>query len=137
MKVSIQQIIEALEATGGWQSQAAEKLGINHSSLSRRIKRHQVLQQALEDIRCKYLDLAESQLIKAIKEGNLSAIIFYLKCQGKKRGYVERAEVTGAEGAPVNYVQYVRLPEKAKSREEWVEMVKRDQAEEAQRGLEN
>jgi len=44
---------------------------------------------------------AESELMKLIKEGNVAATIFFLKTQGKKRGYVERQEVTGAEGAPI------------------------------------
>ncbi|MGI4875269.1 MAG: hypothetical protein ACRYFX_29280 [Janthinobacterium lividum] len=30
-----------------------------------------------------------------------SAVIFFLKSKGKKRGYVERNEVTGKDGAPV------------------------------------
>jgi len=30
-----------------------------------------------------------------------TAIIFYLKCRAKKRGYVERTELTGADGQPL------------------------------------
>jgi len=33
---------------------------------------------------------AESQLMKKIKQGNLTAIIFFLKTQAKHRGYVEK-----------------------------------------------
>jgi hypothetical protein len=40
-------------------------------------------------------------LFKLIKEGNVAATIFYLKTQGKQRGYIERQEVTGADGAPI------------------------------------
>jgi len=33
-----------------------------------------------------------------------TALIFYLKCKGKKRGYVERTEVTGADGGPIELI---------------------------------
>jgi len=36
------------------------------------------------------LDTAEKKLSDKIIDGNLSAVIFYLKCLGKQRGYVER-----------------------------------------------
>ena len=48
------------------------------------------LQEVQASIHDQYLDLTEHALIKQIKEENLGAIIFYLKCQGKKRGYIER-----------------------------------------------
>ena len=46
-------------------------------------------------------DFAESELMKLIKDGNVAATIFFLKTQGKARGYIERQEVTGADGAPI------------------------------------
>jgi hypothetical protein len=41
-----------------------------------------------------------------IKAGNVTAIIFYLKTQAKDRGYVERQELTGADGGKLQ-VEYV------------------------------
>ena len=38
------------------------------------------------------VDLAESELMKAIRAGNMTAIIFFLKTQGRSRGYVERSD---------------------------------------------
>lgn len=57
--------------------------------------------KAVEDIVEIAIDFAESKLHEQIKEGDTAATIFYLKCKGKKRGYVERQEFTGADGAPI------------------------------------
>jgi hypothetical protein len=46
-------------------------------------------------------DRAEIKLMQAIEDGEIAAIIFRLKTKGKKRGYVERQEVTGANGDKV------------------------------------
>ena len=39
------------------------------------------------------LDEVEGALFGAIKKGNVTAMIFFLKTQGKKRGYVENPAV--------------------------------------------
>lgn len=39
------------------------------------------------------LDNAESKLQDHIDNDNWSCLMFYLKCKGKKRGYVERQEI--------------------------------------------
>lgn len=45
-----------------------------------------------ENITEKNVDMAESKLLNAIQDENLTAIIFYLKTKGKKRGYVEQTD---------------------------------------------
>ena len=57
----------------------------------------------VRDIENVALDFAESQLHKQISANSTAATIFYLKTKGKGRGYVERQEITGAEGMPTNF----------------------------------
>jgi len=56
--------------------------------------------QAVEEIQEGLIDLAESKLLDNIKSGKTNEILFYLRTKGKYRGYVERQEITGADGAP-------------------------------------
>lgn len=47
----------------------------------------------VDEVNEKSIDFVESKLYNLINEGDRTAIIFYLKCKGKHRGYVEKAEV--------------------------------------------
>ena len=39
------------------------------------------------------IDMVEGQLLKQIKKGHIVAILFFLKCQAKHRGYIEKADI--------------------------------------------
>jgi hypothetical protein len=39
-----------------------------------------------------------------IDNGDVASTIFYLKTKGKKRGFVERTELTGNEGQPIIHI---------------------------------
>jgi hypothetical protein len=92
-KLTIDQIEQALRANGGWFTQAAKALGVSHQAISTRVQKSERLQRVTEDVKAQYLDLAESKLMQKIKDGDLGAICFYLKCQGRQRGYVEKAKL--------------------------------------------
>ena len=104
----------AIRSTGGFISQAAKVLGITRQSVWDRIERHPQLQEALKDVKETYLDLAESQLIRAMKLGERWAIKYYLNTQGKDRGYVERHEHTGKEGKPLPLTLKIERAERVK-----------------------
>jgi hypothetical protein len=93
MATSIPQIKEALEKNDGLITQTAKALGISRQALSKRIHKNKDLELFLESVRDSTLDIAESQLFKAIRSGKAWAVCFYLKCRGKKRGYVEKQEL--------------------------------------------
>lgn len=89
------QIVEALEKAAGIITVAAQMLGMRRECLSRRISKTESLQGALKAIEERTLDLAEGQLLKSIKNGNLTAVIFFLKTKGMRRGYAEKRDVYG------------------------------------------
>lgn len=81
--------------------EAGEPFSISQQAVSKRISESPGLKAVLDECDKAVLDMAEGKLLKLINEGNLSAIIFYLKCKGKGRGYVERQELTGRDGGPL------------------------------------
>ena len=46
-----------------------------------------------KDVEESLLDLAENRLLEKIDKYDITAIIFFLKTKGKKRGYIEKQEV--------------------------------------------
>jgi hypothetical protein len=56
-------------------------------------------------------DLAEMKLLSAIREGKTAELLFYLKTKGKKRGYVERQEITGIDGQQLFEVRIIDTAE--------------------------
>lgn len=94
-------VIQALKSSGGIYSAAALMLGVTRQTVSNYVKRHPHIYQASLEATEDVLDLAETKLIQKIKEGHMTALIFYLKTKGKERGYIETREVTGKDGVPL------------------------------------
>lgn len=105
-RFKVSDVEEALRATAGIHTMAAHILAKKYGSCSPRtisnyIKRHKRLQDVVQEIVDATLDLAESKVVKAITDGELKAVFFFLKTKGKHRGWVERVETTGKDGGPV------------------------------------
>jgi hypothetical protein len=100
-KYTPEQIIGALEECKGMISPAARALGCDRNTIKRYLKEYDEVAQAIADAREATTDMAEHALYDAIRDREAWAVCFYLKCMAKDRGYVERAELTGTNGAPV------------------------------------
>jgi hypothetical protein len=96
-------IIDALEKSLGVVTTACKNVGIGRTTFYDWMKDDQEFEQEVNEIQNIALDFAESQLHKQIGDGSTAATIFYLKTKGKKRGYIERQEITGADGMPNNF----------------------------------
>ena len=88
-RYTAQQMIDALHETKGMVSLAAKRLGCDPHTVYRYIREYPTVAHAQKLEREAMTDVAELALYKAIKDGEGWAVCFYLKTQGKQRGYVE------------------------------------------------
>jgi hypothetical protein len=109
--------LKKYETTLGNISISCNEAKINRSTFYAWMEKDVDFRQQVEAINEKSVDFVESALLNQIKEGNTTATIFFLKTKGKNRGYVERQEITGKDGQP--------LQEKHLTMEEAVEFVKK------------
>ena len=100
-KYTAAQIIEALREKHGNLSAASRYLNCSRDTIRRYIDLYPTVKAVADEERETLIDFAENQLFQQVKDGNITAIIFTLKTIGKSRGYVERQEVTGADGGAV------------------------------------
>ena len=96
-------LLKNLEKSLGIVTTACKNSKCSRETFYKYCKDDEVFKEKVKDIENIALDFAESQLHQQISDGNTSATIFYLKTKGKNRGYIERQEITGADGIPTNF----------------------------------
>lgn len=69
---------------------ACEAIGISRSKYYKWMQDDADFAAKVEEIKEAQIDFVESKLISAIDANDTTAIIFYLKTKGKKRGYTEK-----------------------------------------------
>jgi len=73
-------------------TKSCEVLNIDRGTFYNYYNNDNEFKQQIDDIKNITLDFVESKLLKKVKDEDITAIIFYLKTQGKKRGYIEKTE---------------------------------------------
>lgn len=92
-KLQKEAMIKALENSIGIVSAACGKVGISRQTHYRWLEEDEDYADNVKEIKNFALDFAESKLLECIKNNKETSIIFYLKTQGKRRGYIERQEI--------------------------------------------
>lgn len=114
-------MLEKLEEATGIISTACLNANIGRSTFYDWKRDDKDFEAAVEEINDATIDFVESKLIEKVTGVTVqtfnskgepviyeqppsdTAIIFYLKCKGKKRGYIERQEITGADGKDLSF----------------------------------
>ena len=85
--------LAALLNSDGNISKACGQTNISRTTIYDWIKKDDKFQEKVSYVNEELLDMAEDQLLKMIRKGNLTATIFYLKTKGQARGYIEKQYV--------------------------------------------
>jgi hypothetical protein len=92
-RYSAQDMIDALKQAQGRVYIAAQLLGCSHTTVYNYLDTYPTVAQAKDEYEGKEIDMVELQLMKQINQGNLGAIIYYLKTKGRKRGWTEKIDI--------------------------------------------
>ena len=98
-----QQFIDAIPNSGGIITAIAQRVGCAWHTAQKYILAMPTVAQAYQDEVEKIGDLAETTLIKSIRDGDVSSAKFYLTTKARGRGYVMKTEteITGKDGGPI------------------------------------
>ena len=93
-KTNIQKkaLLEALEKSMGIVTSACNASGVTRDRHYHWMKNDPKYKAKVDELLEVALDFGESKLMQNISKGSDTAIIFFLKTKGKKRGYVEKTE---------------------------------------------
>lgn len=86
-------MLAALKESLGVVTTACDAVGISRECHYNYLRTDKEYKRAVKDIENVTLDFAESQLHKQIKKGNPLSTMFFLKCKGRKRGYIEQQDI--------------------------------------------
>lgn len=76
---------------GEWKS-SADGAGVSVATIKHWMRVDEDFKDRVFDIDQSFVDEVEQTLFQQIRKGNINAIIFYMRCKAKDRGYVERFE---------------------------------------------
>lgn len=104
--VSKEKFLEQLEKSFGLVATTCRKVGISRSTYYKWRKDDSQFADKADEVKELQKDAVEALILKKMKDGDTAMLIFYAKTQMKDRGYVERTEVVGKDGADLSVRQY-------------------------------
>lgn len=96
-----EEVLKALNDNMGIVAGACRKAGISRYTFYKWYNEDELFAEKCDDVKELQKDFAEALILKKMKDGDTTMLIFYAKTQMKDRGYNERQEITGADGAPL------------------------------------
>lgn len=95
-----------LEQSFGLVATTCRKVGISRSTYYKWRKDDSQFADRADEVKELQKDAVEALILKKMKDGDTAMLIFYAKTQMKDRGYVERTEIVGKDGADLSFAKY-------------------------------
>lgn len=95
-----------LEHSFGLVATTCRKVGISRSTYYKWRKDDSQFADRADEVKELQKDAVEALILKKMKDGDTAMLIFYAKTQMKDRGYVERTEIVGKDGADLSFAKY-------------------------------
>lgn len=121
-----QKFLEALMQGYGIIAVACEAVGISRSTYYRWYNSDPGFKEEVDEIAETQTDFVESKLMQLINANDTTAIIFYLKTKGKKRGYSDKAQKEFAPSAepilpnPADEKEHRRIERRVKNKKDYI-----------------
>lgn len=96
-------ILKAIPGTRGILVNVAVKCGLNRNTIALYAKEYEEVREALQDERERLIDMAENNLVVALKDKEAWATVYALKTLGKSRGYVEKQEIESKNDTRIRF----------------------------------
>ena len=112
-----QEFIEAIPGTGGIITTIAKRVGCAWHTAKKYVDNYPTIREAYDDECAAVLDMAESKVIKAMNDDDISTVRWYLATKGRHRGYVERKEHAGVKDAPLYIVNWEQAEQSGDSQD--------------------
>ena len=96
-------LLKALEDNRGVVTYACKQAGVSRGTYWAYYKDDPEFATKCNEMKEVALDFAEHKLFELIDQGSPAATIFYLKCLGKGRNYIEKTELTISQDLNLDY----------------------------------
>jgi hypothetical protein len=128
------ELLDVMQQNGGMSYASAKAIGVPYKTVHYWMQNDPDFMKEYEEIKERILDRMEMELIQraTMNKDRDACLLFYLKTRGKHRGYVERTETTGANGAPLTNEVTFKV---AEADVDLVERIKMKAIEEYKAGL--
>jgi hypothetical protein len=116
LKFTEEQLLHAIDGCAGIITTVAKELKCDRRTAQKYIDACPAAKNAMEDEMNKVLDMAESAVYVAARNGDTAAAKFILSTRGKKRGWTERQEIDFTSGGMTlaDLMRKASLPETPK-----------------------